>query len=544
MTLSPSAVRRLTDAAQAEAHRARDLLRSPGFKPPYLVSYLIRDVDRWRIEARFGALFAYEHAQHRTCFSDVRVGSYRYDHVQDGGLHDSSTKAESYGYSALPIGGSVDGFVHGLWQLTECRYREAIAAMLDKRAEALHYRDPNKGLTAFEARDPVIARTVRSFPEFDGDAWAKYVERASAEGRKHPDVHACHVSLRADLVTKIYVSTEGSVVIERSPYFALGVDLELGGESGFYVPWRLSAFVTDPSELPPLKVLRSRIRRTVAFLRNLGDAPTLRSYAGPVILDPQPAGLLIHEALGHRLEGSRLLSPGEGQTLKDAVGEEILPSFLTLRDDPTQKRFAGQSLVGHYEYDDEGVEAAPVMLVERGRVSDFLTTRSPLKKGHRSNGHARNHSFERPMSRMGVTVLEAENGLDDAAMKKMLLEEVAARELPYGIRVLYADGGETTTKSYDFQAFLGEIKAATRIFPDGREELIRGVNFVGTPLNAMRNIRAAGNAPFLENAFCGAESGWVPVSTVSPSLLVSGLELQSTGQSAVSPFTYPMPWAE
>jgi hypothetical protein len=143
---------------------------------------------------------------------------------------------------------------------------------------------------------------------------------------------------------------------------------------------------------------------------------------------------------------------------------------------------------------------------------------------------------------MGVLLVEADGGLDDAALKRALLEEIRRQDAPFGIRILHAVSGETSTDSYDFQAFLGEVSLAAKVYPDGREEWIRGVNFVGTPLNAVHAIVAAGSRSEVDNAWCGAESGYVPVSTVSPGLVVSELELQSKPDTPYTQFTYPIPW--
>lgn len=145
------------------------------------------------------------------------------------------------------------------------------------------------------------------------------------------------------------------------------------------------------------------------------------------------------------------------------------------------------------------------------------------------------------MSRMGVTILEATNGLDQATLREQLIDQIKQQGLPYGIRIIDATGGETATDSYDFQAFLGEVNLASRIYPDGREELVRGINFIGTPLNAVHGIIAAGDQPVLDNGWCGAESGFVPVSTITPSLLVRHLELQSKSETPYTQYCYPMP---
>ena len=143
---------------------------------------------------------------------------------------------------------------------------------------------------------------------------------------------------------------------------------------------------------------------------------------------------------------------------------------------------------------------------------------------------------------MGLTLIESENGLDDRALRKRLLEEIRRQNVPFGLRIIDATSGETATDAYNFQAFLGEINLASKVYPDGREEWIRGVNFVGTPLNAVRSIVAAGSRHEVDNAYCGAESGYVPLTTISPAIVVSELELQSKADTPYSPYTFPIPW--
>ncbi len=541
--MNRKSIKRLVAALSHEAHRAQRELKARGHRRPYFVSYLVRDIEQYWIDARFGTLFADERRRWRRAFADVRVGSYRADHVTDGGLNDNSTKSEAYSYSSLPIGENLGGVMHGIWQLTEARYREAAEDLLEKRAEELHVRDPNRSLPAFERRDPIIHQAVPEFPEVDRERWVSYVEAASAIGRRERDLVGCEVELTVRNTTRLFVSTEGSVIADRQPLWQMSVMLDLSSEAGVTVPWNLSHFVVDPSELPSLDALKKEMRAALRTMRKIASADTLRAYSGPVLLDPRPAGLLMHEAIGHRLEGNRLLSSGEGQTFRDALGSELLPAGLTMYDDPTLSHFDGQSLVGHYLYDDEGVPTGRAELVDRGRIRGYLTSRAPVARGHHSNGHARNESFERPVSRMGVTMVEAHEGVDDATLKRRLIEEVKRRNLPFGVHVLVADSGETATKSYDFQAFLGNIRAATRVYPDGREELVRDVSFVGTPLNAVRGVIAAGVRREVDNSYCGAESGAVPVSTVSPALLLENLELQSSARSPNAPLTYSLPWA-
>lgn len=517
-------------------------MRVRGYPRAYYLSYLLRDEERWRVGARYGSLSTERHERTRNALVDVRVGSRRYDQVRDGGLNDNEKETESYEYVELPFDGGLDGVRHGLWRLTDARYREALEALLEKKSHELSYLDTTSHLAQFEERPAEIDLAWSEFPEVDLDRWSDYVRTVSRSLKRYADVKASHVEFEADHTCRAFINSEGTRRVECRPVWSVECYLWLMNETGDAVPWTIKHTVTDPADLPSRQVFQREIRETVGRLRRVAAAPTLRSFLGPALLDPVPAGLLVHEAVGHRVEGSRLLAQGEGQTFKDSLGQSILPPFLTLRDDPTLERFEGRSLVGHYRFDDEGVPAQPTTLVDGGRLVEFLATRTRVRPRGRSTGHARSNYHQRAISRMGVTILEADGGSSDRELKQRLIEEIRRQGVPFGIRIVEATSGETATDAYNFQAFLGDITLATKVYPDGREEWIRGVNFVGTPLNAVRSIVAAGRRSVVDNAFCGAESGYVPVSTISPALVVSHLELQSKADIPYARYTYPIPW--
>lgn len=542
MTLNRSQTKRLADLMLDEAKRALRSIKTPGHPRPYYVSYLVRDEESWDIKARFGALTHNDYRRRRPCFCDVRVGSFRYDHVQDGGLADSSREDESFAYSFLPFGHDADGVRHALWRLAETQYRESVEGLAQKKSQELTYLDRNRNFASFEKRPATSETKLARLEEVDTDYWRRFVEKSSALLRKFPSIKNSSVRFGVTRQTKIFVSTEGSVQVQNASFWSLEGYLWLLSKSGDAFPWTVTYFVTDPSELPDARKFNRELRETVGKLERLAAAPLVRAYAGPVLMDPGPAGLLVHEALGHRLEGNRMLSSGEGQTFRDSLREPILPEFLSITDEPCRPRLDGQSLVGHYRFDDEGCPASDVTLVDHGILKTFLTSRAPIAKRHRSNGHARNETFERPISRMAVTRVIPHGGLTDAELKAELIAEVKHQGLPFGVRIIRASGGETTTDAYDFQAFLGEINLAAKVYPDGREEWIRGVDFVGTPLNAARSIIATGERTEIDNAYCGAESGWVPVTTISPGLLVAHLELQAKSDAPFTQCAYPMPW--
>lgn len=540
--MSKATLLRIAEVAAQEARRAHTHLKKGRQPRAFFVSHLIRDEEVWRVDARFGTLFGSRHGRGRTCLTDVRVGSYRRDQIQEGGLNDNSQDDESYGYVDFPIGGEIDGIRHALWKLTDARYREAVECYLRKRADELTYRDQFAHLPSFEKRPPVRDIHWGRLPPVDAPHWERFTKRCSGILKGHSRIKMSSVVVEVVNQTRIFVSSEGVLRIQRSPSWVLEAYLWMLSDKGDGFPSTLQYYVTDPDELPTEKRFKAEILARIEMLEALAKAPVMRSFSGPALLEPRPAGLLIHEALGHRLEGNRLLSHGEGQTFRDSLGTLILPPFLSIHDDPSMTRFEGKSLVGHYRFDDEGVDGQRANIVERGRLNSFLTSRAGIRKRHRSNGHARSARHQRAISRMAVTHVESHDGLTDSELRAAFVEEIRRQGVPYGIRILHADGGETSTEGYNFQAFLGEINLAAKVYPDGREEWIRGVNFVGTPLNATRSIIAAGRRHEVDNALCGAESGFVPVSTISPSLLISHLELQSKSDASYAPYTYPIPW--
>ena len=160
--------------------------------------------------------------------------------------------------------------------------------------------------------------------------------------------------------------------------------------------------------------------------------------------------------------------------------------------------------------------------------------RSPAPGFPHSNGHGRRGAGEAPKSRMGSLIIEASQGRAD--LRGDLLQEIRGQGLEYGLIVEEIGGGFTTTGRVEPNAFNVRADASWRIYADGRaDELIRGIDLVGTPLTAFDSIVAAGGEPAIFNGGCGAESGWVPVSAVSPDLLLRRLEVQLKEKASARP---------
>jgi len=543
MSLTRRSTLAFLDSLDEECRRTMRHLRVPGYPKPYYLSYLLRDVHTTQIWGRLGNTNSVIDQDGRNLYCDCRVGSYRYDQVMEGGLDDNDPESESFENVEMPIGNDTDALKYHIWKLTDVCYRDAVRQYLKKKSQHITFLDPNRGLPSFVRGRPRVSLRFRPAKTVDAKSWREYVNQASRVVKEHPEVKNSWVELRIRDVTRLFVNSEGSRLVDQSRICELGCDLWLLTESGEGIRTRISHATPEIGELPSLREFRRQIRKRVALLNQLSRAPTLKSYAGPVLLAPGPAGILFHEVLGHRLEGSRLLSTREGQTFKRDLGKQILPETFTVVDDPTMTHSCGVATVGSYRFDDEGSRAVPARLVDRGKLVGFLSGRAPVSpEQQQSNGHARNEYHERPTSRMANLRVTAEQTVSHARLRQLFLEEIKRQKLPFGIMILDAEGGETATEAYDFQAFMGSVSLAVQVWASGRENLVRNVNFVGTPLSALRTVLAAGDTPRCENAFCGAESGAVPVSTTAPAVLMGNLELQASDERQYTQYLLPMPF--
>jgi len=527
---------------KAELARSMRLLKRPGHPRPYFISYLFRNHRRETIWGRLGAIQEHAVQSQNNVYCDVRVGSHRYDNVREGGLHEEAEKQESYDYLPMPAECHEDAFKYGLWRLTDARYREAAEEFYERKSRELHYVDGNRQLPSRVKRKPIKQLRASRFEEIDIDYWRHLVRKAGTIARKFPSIKTSWIDFTTNHRQSVYVDSEGSELVRQQAVFELRAHLWQLPSDGKPVLQELNLIEGDLHDLPPEKDFIKLIQQRIALLLSLEKAPHLHSYSGPLLLAPGAAGLFFHEVIGHRLEGTRLLNADEGATFRDLRGKQIAPAFVDIVDDPTKKKFRGRTMIGHFDFDDEGNPAGRANLVERGVLKNFLTGSAPLPGQSELNGHARNAYHERPISRMGNLFVVNRAPVAPAELRERFLEEIKRQKKKYGIWVKETLGGETGTASYDFQAFKGEIMHAVRVFPDGREEPVRGVDFVGTPLSALDAIVCMGDDDTLDNAWCGAESGTLPVSTIAPSALLRNLELQAKRRERLTQYAMPLPY--
>jgi predicted Zn-dependent protease len=282
--------------------------------------------------------------------------------------------------------------------------------------------------------------------------------------------------------------------------------------------------------------------KVIADLQALRSAPVVDPYTGPAILSGRASAVFFHEVFGHRVEGHRQKLENEGQTFKKKINQPVLPATFSVYFDPTVKRQGTTDLMGYYPVDNEGVTARRVTVVEQGILKEFLMSRAPIQGFPTSNGHGRAQPGLKPVARQSNLIVDAKEPKTRAELKAMLMEQLTRENKPFGLSFEDIQGGFTITGRTIPNAFNVLPVMVYRVLPDGTEDLVRGVDLIGTPLTAFSKIAAADNQLEVFNGICGAESGQVPVSAVSPGLLISQVEVQKKSKSSDRPPILPPPF--
>jgi predicted Zn-dependent protease len=349
-------------------------------------------------------------------------------------------------------------------------------------------------------------------------------------------VYNATVTLIVDHAVRYFVSSEGSKIVTPSEVVRVLVTGQTRAEDGMELVQAQDIESPSTLQLPEDRVVRAAAEKVALDLEKLRAAPVVDPYAGPALLSGRAAAVFFHEVLGHRMEGQRQRGDSEGQTFTNRVNQAVLPQFLSVKDDPTLTALGGIPLNGFYQYDDEGEPARPVELIADGVLKTFLLSRMPLRNFNGSNGHGRAEIGYMPTGRQGNLIVSSSRTNSDADLRRLLIEQARKQGKPYGLFFEDIAGGFTLTRREDLQAYQVQPTMVYRVYTDGRpDELVRGVNIVGTPLAALEQISAAGERTYVFNGICGAESGSVPVAAASPAMLVNSIEVAKQEQGHTRP---------
>src|SRR5712672_3979969 len=474
---------------------------------PYFMSYTVNDQDIVVLVGAYGSLLTDAAVQRRQADVVMRVGSAALDNTH------GQSRASGMTSGTLPLGDEPDAISRVLWELTDREYKRAAPAYLNvKTNTALRAEEEDKSPDFSNEAPQKHAGEALKPQAFDRAAWEGEIRRLSGAFRKYPGVYFASVILQAQDSNSRLVSSEGTAIASPSAMTRLIMEAQTRADDGMDLI-RVETFqAPSAAGLPSEADLSAKIDKMAADLKDLRKAPAAEPYDGPALLSGRAAAVFFHEVLGHRLEGHRQRDEDEGQTFTKKVGQEVLPKFLSVADDPTKSELAGVKLAGSYSHDDEGVPAQRVSLIQNGILKHFLMSRMPISNFAESNGHGRRQPGLMPTGRQGNLIVESTKTVKDSELREKLIEEVKKAGKPYGLYFEDVQGGFTLTTRELPQAFQVLPVIVWRVYADGRQDqLVRGVDIVGTPLASLNRILVTGNTTQIFNGVCGAESGSVPV---------------------------------
>ena len=490
----------------------------------YYMDYSVYHTRSASFAANLGSLTNSLINNQRNALVNVRVGDYDKDHTQkDGDGHygfGSSRGSSEY----LPIDNNEKAIQFAFWRLTKAGYQSAekIYKNLDFENDTIEIAD-----FSIENSEIYLEDDNNIVAQVDTQYWEALVTNVSNAFSANEDILDAIVSVSLSGDRQYFCSTEGSKIIQNKNAAFVSISATIRANDKTSIPLYKTYFAYKPEGLPSEQELLIEANSILLKLDELKSAPITEPYSGPAILHPRASGVFFHEIFGHRIEGHRLKSETDGQTFKEKIDEQILPEMLSVDLDPTLREIDGQDLIGSYSYDDEGVKAGKVSVVENGKLKTFLMSRSPLDEIEHSNGHGRAQLGMPVVSRQSNMIVKSNNTIPLDELRERLILECSKQGLEYGYYFVDVTGGFTQTSRYQPNAFNITPTLVYRIYVDKREdELVRGVDLIGTPLAMFAEISACSDEMETFNGFCGAESGSVPVSATAPGLLVRRIETQ------------------
>ena len=540
-------------AMRDELERSRQLKLASN-DPPYFISYGVETADAFSVSASLGALLSSNHTVLKLPEVRLRMGSAAFDSAN----HASSDyyPGTRYDPALLPQEDSYAAIRQTFWLATDRAFKTAQEAIGRKRS-ALKNLNLTDQLPDFSAAEPIQMVQVLKTVKLDENAWKSRVVKLSGLFTAYPGILSSSLEFQSLQSANYLLTNEGTAIRVPENLAYLRVRAFAMAPDGMQLRNADMVQALDVNAFPSETDLRRAVSAVAEELTALTAAPVGDPYDGPVLFEPRAAAQLFGQVMGGNLKVTRKPVAEQGRNvphlaseLESKVGSRILPEWMDLVDDPLQKEWRGQTLLGSYEVDSEGVRPKPLALVEKGVLKTFYLTRTPVLKGlETSNGHARLHgNFGASAPGFGNLFVRASQTVPPAELKKKLIEMIQQRNKPYGMLVRKLD--------YPSGMSLEELRRSTtamaqsgggtrpvappllvyRVYPDGREELVRGLRFRGVSTRSFRDIAAAGSDTFVLNfldsqvpfALMGAGGFVSNASVIAPGILFEELEFERT----------------
>ena len=504
-------------AMRQELDRSKSQLKMDNVLPPYYIEYRLSDVDQYNAEAAFGALRESQRTHVRSVRVVVRVGDYKQDSFYGPGTG---------AVDLAPLENDALALRRQLWTATDNAYKMASEALAMKKATMRQFA-ADQPFDDFAHATPSQSIEPLAKLEFDARPWNELLEKSTALFRTDPRMQSMAAVLRCRSVNQYFVNTEGTVTRHGSAVYMLTLAGETQADDGMKLERSPYYVAPNIKEMPTAEQVMSDAAKMVATLKALREAPVVdEDYRGPVLFSADASTDIFYSMIGGNVLGNRPKPGDSARTMGDFASSyksPVLPSFITVVDDPTLQSFQGKTLAGNYDYDDEGVRAAKVPVIQDGVLVNYLMSREPIRDFPNSNGHGRAVAGQPPSPAIGSLIVESKQPLSVDDLKKKLIEICQNEGKPFGYYV-------ETLAGYN-------PRLLYRVYLDGHQELVRGAVFDELDPRTLRHdLVAAGNNPLVSNRDTGA-----PATVIAPSFLLDELEVKRTDAKNAKLPEYPPP---
>jgi predicted Zn-dependent protease len=563
---SPAAITAKTEdvilqAMKDELGRSMKSLKIENMDKPYYLEYSIWDIWGLSIEGNFGSLTNSQESHQRVLKVGIRVGSYQLDNT--GYIDRSSLFSSVIGrHGHVVVEDDYNAIRRDIWLATDRTYKDALQQLGSKKAY-IKNQVQTEEIPDFSQEESVQKIAPGITLEVDRDKWEKIVKQLSTIFRQFPALHESQVNMEASILQKYFVNSEGTVFYQPHTLVSLVAHASTQAADGMKLKHYIPFYATSLQQMPSEKELTAGIKKMAEELTELASAPVMEEYIGPVLFTKQAAAELFTQVLAPHLSGERPplsnISQRYGVTtfsskLIQRLNRKILPSEVSITDNPLKTEFNQVPLIGSYFIDDQGVVSRPVNLVGKGILKTLLMSRRPRKEISQSNGHGRSGLRGNPGTQIGNLLITTEKGKAYQELKKELLELCKDQGLDFGLIIKTVDNPAITgMESPGFGARSSQTESAlttpvmmVRVYAkEGREELVRGLTINELSVSDLKDITAVGNDSYVLNrmvAPAGTITGsifayyitragtsmTIPASIVAPSVLFEELEFKKS----------------
>ncbi len=554
-------------AMRDEISRSMKELKLENLQRPYFIDYTLRVMDSKSIKADLGSITESDDKKIVTLTVGIRVGNYKFDNTNffDIGLSffGSSDDEERYKGRQMPVEMDYNSLRRELWLATDAAYKQA-AELYTKKESTIKNLMRKDTTSDFLAVGPLKSIDTVPFPAFDRTKFEDWMRRLSVILKNYPEIYATSCGVEYQPATVYYVNSEGMEYVRTDMFAGIEIVAHTQSDDGMPCSDFFSAYAKDPNDLPGLDSLKRGVQALAERMKAGRAASTLdEPYSGPVLFEGQAAAEAFAQVFVPNLVAQRSPITENGMQDNDRynafqtkIGGRVLPEFLSVTDSPSMKNYDNTKLTGYYNIDDDGIMAKDVQVVSDGFLKSLLSSRVPNKRMRETNGHRRGGS---PMFSNVELTGKGDKVMDSKGLKNMMMKLCKDRELPFGIivrramnqNVLFTSLYRVSYGGVDFQRGNGKLGLieVVKLYPDGSEELVRGVEGAGFIVQAFKDIIGVSKekyaynflAPSVWSSFIYGGDSFVASSVIVPDILFEDAEIRTPEADYKKPPFLPNP---